>query len=61
MDTVTIKEDAVNFKTVKGTQAPQTQPPAGAMVIDLTQTGEETPDAVDILNQLMGVMPLEED
>lgn len=48
-------------KTVKGTQAPQTQPPAGAMVIDLTQTGEETPDAVDILNQLMGVMPLEED
>ena len=48
-------------KTVKGTQAPQTQPPAGAMVIDLTQTGEETPDAADILNQLMGVMPLEED
>ena len=33
----------------------------GEILIDLTQTGEETPDAADILNQLMGVMPLEED
>lgn len=46
-------------KTVKGTKAPEVVPPAGATVIDLTQTGEETPDAADILNQLMGVMPLD--
>lgn len=46
-------ELAFTAQTVKGDKAPQTEPPAGATVLDLSD-----PDA---MNQLMGIMPLPED
>ena len=51
---------SIGAESTQSTEAPQTEPPAGALVIDLFGENGEVPDAAEILNGMMGIMPLGE-